>query len=126
MSKYKLIIKADTNDADYVESTNEIDAETLEELKPLFVAIKNFKPYRTKGTGQSKLKWTHESNFPYGDGEYVPRFDLGEKSVDEIYAGIVTPDQLETFKNFCPYGENGIHTIKNITVVEYIDEKEYL
>ena len=124
MSKLKLIIEADTNDADYISSINEIDLETLESLKPLFTAIKNFKPY----TVVSKdMDWTHDNNFPYGDGEYTPRLDLGEKTVEEIYAEVVSPEILDNFKeNFCPYGEHGIHTIKQITVLEYIDEKKYL
>jgi hypothetical protein len=126
LSKFKLIIKADTNDANYIQSVQDITQEELNALLPIFEAIKNFKPYITKGTGQSELEWTHDHNWP-GDGEYCPRTDLGEKYPAEIYAGILTEDQVELFNEYRPYGgECDVHSIVKITVLEYIDEKEYL
>ena len=126
MTKYKLIIEADTNDADYVSAVNEVNKETIEKLYPVFDAIKAFKPYETKTDGkidgEIEMDWTHDSNWPVGD---ALRPDLGEKSPQEIYPNL-TPKQVEMFNDLCPYGEYGFHTITKITVVEYISEKEYL
>jgi hypothetical protein len=74
-------------------------------------------------TEDREMDWTHDSNWPVGD---ALRTDLGEKSPQEIYAGVLTPEQVELFQDLCPFGEYGIHTITKITVVEYISEKEYL
>ena len=129
MAKYKLIIEADTNDADYVSTINEITKDDLEKLYPVFDAIKNFKPYNGKSVDkdcQFDHERTHNHNWPYGDEEYIPRIDLGEKTVEEIYADVLTPDQIELFTDLCPFGEYGIHTITSIKVLEYIQEKEYL
>ena len=99
--KRLLVIVAD-NDGDYVTEMNEITPEQLEELLPVFEAIKNFKPY--KATSEGGSPWTHSHNWPKGSGEYVPRKDLGEKS---------------------PYGEYGIHTIKTIKVLNVESETSY-
>jgi hypothetical protein len=123
-TKYKLIIKADVNDADYIHSVTDVTKEELEQLIPIFTAIKNFKPY--KGKSESGLDWTHDSNWP-GGGEYCPRLDLGEKPVEEIYDGILTPEQIDLFNNYRPYfGEESVHRIVSISVLEYIYEKELL
>jgi hypothetical protein len=122
-TKFKLIIKADTNDADYIHSVHDVTTEELTELIPIFNAIKNFKPYTTGGHGKSR--WTHDHNWP--EGEYGYRPDLGEKSPEEIYSGVLTTDQIELFGEYKPSGsEGGIHDIVSISVLEYINQKEYL
>ena len=109
-----LRITADANDADYLEELTPITEEELEAFKPLIEAIKNFKPYKNLGR-------LHRHNFPRG--EYCPRTDLGEKTVEEIYPEHV--DVLERFEEFVPYGEYGTHTIVSIEVLE-IGEKQKL
>jgi hypothetical protein len=108
-----LFVQADTNDADYVSKFTEISDEDLAKLMPLFEAIKAFKRY--KGKCKDGPAWEHNHNFPWGSGEYVPRKDLGEKTVWEIY-----PEYKEAIRIFVdqywPYGEYGIHTIDNIKV----------
>ena len=72
------------------------------------------------------MTWTHDHNWP-GGGEYCPRTDLGEKTPKEIYKGILTEDQIELFNEYRPCGvECDIHTITDILVLEYINQKEYL
>jgi peptidoglycan hydrolase-like amidase len=111
-----LKITADTNDADYVESTQKITAQKLEQFTPLIEAIKKFKPYKSKSKGGTNF--THSHNFPHGNGEYIPRKDLGEKSAEEYYKGVVSPEIWTDFvENYLPYGEYGIHTIVSIELL---------
>jgi hypothetical protein len=84
--KYLLVV-ADTNDADYIQTFEKISDRDLEILKPLFKAIKNFKPYVTTGDYGER---EHHHNFPTND---CCRDDLGEKTVEQIYAD-VDPDSL--------------------------------
>lgn len=119
--KLVLSIKADTNDADYVTNQIVVTPEQLAAYEPVFEAIKKFKPYKTKS--ESGSSWTHNHNWPMG--EHCPRTDLGEKFPAEIYAGVLTEDQVEMFSDICPMGEYGIHTIIEIKVMEVADEKVY-
>jgi len=128
MKKY-LIVTADTNDADYITENTEISDKDLEILKPLFKSIKNFKPYKVKYKSSCSgeiREWTHDNNFPWGNGEYMPREDLGEKSVEEIYSDHKEAVELFTEGGYCPYGEYGIHTIESIEVMEVASKKKLL
>lgn len=106
-----LAITADANDANYVTKVEKISSKQLERFQPVFEAIKNFKPYEG-GTRASGDPWLHFHNWP--QGEYAPRTDLGEKSVEEIYADVLSPELIENFNEFVPYGESGIHSIVEI------------
>ncbi len=125
MKKY-IIIQADTNDGDYVQSKNLITNEQLELIKPVIEAIKNFKPYEsmTKGRGEPQ-PWTHNSNYPWGE---CIREDLGQLSAEEYYVGIegITSEQFEVFDNFVPYNEYGIHTIEKVEILEVTNEERLL
>lgn len=112
-----LIMTADTNDADYVTKTSTIELADLRLIEPIIEKIKNFKPYKTL---DGKMYWTHDSNWPTGE---MRRDDLGEKSPAEIYD--LTEEEAEDFQSYLPYGENGIHTITTIKVVEVVSEKVY-
>jgi len=101
--KYLLIIKADTNDADYVESSNYIDESQLELVKRVIGAIKSVK---------AKENW--------GTSEYA------SKSVIDTYEDILPVEDLECFDGWVPYGENGVHTIKSIRLLEVLSEEELL
>lgn len=116
-----LLIKADTNDADYVQSFKLITNEQLDSFLPLFEAIAAFKPYKSKS--KSGMEYTHGHNFPYGE---CLREDLGEKAPDEIYEDVVSDEVFETFADFLPNSEFGIHTIKKIKVYEVLNEVDYL
>lgn len=120
MNKWRLDIEADTNDGDYIKSTNYIDDEILALIRPIVEAIKNFQPYQVQQT------WgpiTHSHNFPYGH-EYYPRTDMGEKTVDELY-GHLGEEALEAFKNLVPCGDD-IHTIESVTVMPIPKDVEVL
>lgn len=112
---YLLIIKADTNDADYIESTNVISQEELDRFMPLINAIKKFKPYKSKGR-------THYHNFPVGE---CCREDMGEKSIQEIYSKI-NEDIVDEFNDMVPYSEYGTHTIQSIKLYEIVGEVKEL
>lgn len=113
MKKY-IIVKADTNDADYVMEKSEITDEQIEQLKPLIEAIKNFQPYQGF-TKRNNDPWTHRHNFPYG--EFV-REDLGQKDAFTYYLEQgISEDVLDMFCSvFVPSSENGIHTIVSIEI----------
>jgi len=105
----KLIVKADTNDGDYITAVNEITEEEFYLISEVIDAIKQFKPYEEI---RFDISWKHESNYPIGE---CHRSDLGEKSVEEMYG------HLKGFKlfndKFVPYNEYGIHTIKSIELI---------
>ena len=113
--KYEIIIRADTNDADYVTSINTISEEDLNTIKPLIEAIKNFKPYK-------RSEWTHSHNFPYS--EYT-REDLGEKPARELYNEF-SSEVFGMFEDIVPYGEYGIHTIESITITPFQEKTKLL
>lgn len=124
-----LLIKADTNDADYVHSFLPITEEQIAAFTPLFEAIMNFKPYVARYKGESfgsrsvSRTCTHSHNFPTGD---VLREDMGEKPPEEIYAGVVADVVFEGFtENFLPMSEHGIHTIKEIRVLDVTSEVRF-
>jgi hypothetical protein len=115
---YLLIIRVDTNDADYIESSNEIGNVYLNHIMPVIEAIKAFKPY--KGQSSSGREWTHDNNFPYSE---YSRADLGEKTAKELYGHI---EGFDAFLDFLPYGENGFHSIESIICYEIGEKKELL
>lgn len=119
--KYKLFISVDQNDGDWNESSNDITQEQLDELIPVFKAIKGFKSYKGKSAGG--LAWAHNHNWPTGE---CFRPDLGEKTPTEIYKEVLTDYQVEMFSDLCPFGENGFHTVESITVLEITNETKYL
>lgn len=100
MEKLLLVIKADTNDADYIMSIKEITTDVLEKLKPIFKAIKD-----------------KDGDWPHGQSS--------DSTVRETYEDILTENQIENFNSYCPYS-NGVHTIESIRVLTVVDEKTYL
>lgn len=121
MKKLLLVIVGDTNDGDYITSINEITEDTFDKLQPMIEAIKNFKSYNgAKASYKSTGYWIHNHNYPAS--EYI-REDLGEKTIQELYGHI---ENFKEFDNFTPYGENGIHTIKEISVYEIHNKNQYL
>ena len=115
-------VKCDTNDADYIYKISPIDSETLDKLRPLFEAIKNFKPYNNPYNNEGST-CNHYNNWPTGE---CAQTDFGEKSIKEIYSNI-DPDLIDIFdKEFCPYRDNGFHTIESIYVYERINEEKLI
>ena len=113
----KIIIKADTNDADYVTSQRVITDEQLEKIRPVVDAIKSFQPFKVKKHG---IDWNHHHNYPTGEN---CRTDLGEKSAIEMYGKI---DGFKLFDSMCPTDEYGLHTIVSVDVLEIANETKLL
>lgn len=99
--KYEIVVRADTNDADYITQTSQITEEFLEEIRPVIAAIK------AKGRFHN---W--------------PAHDHHEGTVKKTYPQL-TEDQIECFQELCPYGEYGIHTIESV-VYYLVPEKTRL
>jgi len=117
---FEISITVDTNDADYNTRVEKIPESDLNIIKPLIVAIKNFKPYNTKS--KSGLDWNHSHNYPFGD---CCREDLGEIPPREYYN---FPEEVfDVFEEYLPYGnEYGFHTIESIEVTPYIKKTKLL
>jgi hypothetical protein len=122
----EITITVDTNDADYLTEVSEISESDLNKIKPLIEAIKKFKPYTGKTTGTyAGRDWDHHHNYPHGNAEYTPRLDLGEKPPEEIYPQF--PKELhELFQEFCPYGQDGFHTVESIYITPLVKKTKLL
>lgn len=97
MIKTVLYIKADTNDADYVTSEKKIREGDLDTIRKVAEAIRDCKAYHNWGLGEC----CNEEESPY-----------------EVYKGILTEEEIEVFDEYTPYGEYGIHSIKEIQIRE--------
>ena len=108
MNEYEITITVDTNDADYVTSTNIILGKDLVILLSLIEDIKKFEQYRAHAQG---MMWTHEHNYPFGE---CLRRDLGEKSPRELYN--YDESIFDLFERHLPSTEYGFHTIESIYI----------
>ena len=96
MKKY-IIITADTNDGDYVIEKSEITDEQIIKITPIIEALKlNDGDFTTNEMGNS-----------------------GEKQFGSFLG-------YELFRQFCPSGEYGIHTIESIEILEVVNEIKLL
>jgi hypothetical protein len=120
--KYEVIIKADTNDGDYVTSMETVGDAELKLIREVCKAIKDFQPYTTEGCNIDWRDWTHSHNWPEGE---CLREDLGEKSPSEIYSQC-SQEALDLFRELIPYGEYGIHTIESVTVSPVVAREKLL
>jgi len=100
MNYYRLTIVGDTNDADYVTEISKISEETLDDvIKPVVSVLK-----------KNSYNWDLSDH-------------VIEKYPSELYAGILTQQQIYDFSEFCPYGEDGIHTIESVKITPFADEQ---
>lgn len=99
MKKY-IIIKADTNDADYVSSKHEITEEQIQEIMPVVEAIKKF-----------------------GRGHNFPSNEYDTKDASTLYGHL---EGFDLFNDFTPHGEGGIHTIESIEILTIANEEKLL
>ena len=115
MKKY-IIITADTNDADYITSKNEISDDQLEEIKPIIKVLQD----RKKLFKESK-NWDLRHNWECGE------IDNG-KTPEELYVnnGLLTQNQIDIFQEYLPYADYGLHTIENIEILEISNEEKLL
>lgn len=111
MKKY-IIIKADTNDADYIQEKHEITNEQLIEIMPVIKAIKDYT--EDKSINHQKMNyWTISRRHP---------------SPEELYVntGKCTEESFRLFDELIPYCEDGIHTIESIEILEVVNEIKLL
>lgn len=93
MDKYLLIIQADTNDADYIYRFEEVTAADVCRLAAIMGEM------RTAGPDlfDKKSVW-------YGTSEYCR-----ESGPDEMYAEVLTEEELKWLESLVPYGEYGVN-----------------
>jgi len=112
MKKY-LIIQADTNDADYVISQNEVADEDLELIFPVIKAIEDYN--NDKSIKYQKYNfWNIESN--RNPDPYQLYVETGKCKQEE----------MDAFMEYVPYFEGGIHTIESIELLEVVKETKLL
>lgn len=105
---FSITVKADTNDADYIEQTSDITQEQIDRFRPLFSAMILVAEHKRNHD------WNGTYNWP--DSEY--RDEGTPKSVYEPYG--ISEEIIEEFGDFVPYGEYGVHTIESITIREIV------
>jgi len=105
MSKLLMIITADTNDADYITSEHWIKKEELPLIKKVWKVVKN----SVKQRGQGDYNWI--------TGDIASSRDIGPY---EKYKDVLTTEELDTFSEYLPHGEYGIHTIESIVIHEVV------
>lgn len=85
---YEIVVKADTNDADYVTETSKISLLEIEEIvKPALEIIK-------------------------ANGCSVPWNEHNRKKIPESFKE--EEELMDVFREMCPFGEYGIHTIESV------------
>lgn len=95
-----IVVKGDTNDADYVTKVSVIDEEKLDRFLPLIKAINEF-----------------PRNPRYGGRHNWPSSDYANETVSEVYSDF-DEELLEDFSYYVPRGEYGIHSIEGISILE--------
>lgn len=100
MKKY-IIIKADTNDGDYVTEKTLISDEEVEKVKYIL----------------SKMDTTHKIRWE--------TLDQANSKVWEQHPEL-TEEEAEFLYEFVPSGEYGVHTIESIEIIEVVNEIKLL
>ena len=108
--KYLVIVTADTNDADYVQHSEVIDMSKPDGVEYL-ENVKKVSKMLTETAGKFETNWpAHESS------------DIG---VFEQYSEYLSEDDLDTFHHtFVPSSEYGVHSIKEIQVMQVSNIKQ--
>lgn len=107
MKKYLIVVEADTNDADYIQSSCVINEKVLKTIRIVIKEIKDF---------DSNPKNAYQHNWPKLDNYESPSL---------IYKNL-TEKQIDLFNELVPYGENGVHSIESVKLYEIVDEAEIL
>lgn len=116
--RYLVLVTADPNDADYQTSQVFVNKDRLKLVRKVAKAVKAFKPGKNR-----RNNWTRgldiRPNWPEGT----------EHTVEEKYAGILTPDEIQEFQDdFMPYNGDceGMHTITQIQIIELSKKEDLL
>lgn len=105
-----ITVIADTNDADYINSTQELNEEDLPTILKVVAAIKAFDAVTVRGCGRY--------NWP--DSHYR------KSSPRAVYEDVLTEEEIELFQEYVPCGEDGVHTIESVTIYEIINKEVLL
>lgn len=119
-----IIVKADTNDADYIHRLEYFDTELdwypdVEKYLNLLINALNVKHkefHKPDGT----ISWSNRRNWDTTDGS---------RSIypTEMYSGILTEDDIDAINEyFIPFWEGGIHTIVEIKKIIIQDNETEL
>lgn len=123
MNTIQVTIKADTNDADYVEVTHEFDEGSTFEFGTTEIPVIDFfrKIANAIQDFKDKNKWAYHNWYASYNA------DDNEKP-KEVYKEVLTEEEVDCFNEFIPRGENGIHSIESIevTVVNIISKEGLL
>jgi hypothetical protein len=106
--KQILIIKGDTNDADYITRETELEGWAKEQLpiiRKVAEAIKN-----------------SDGPHNWGVSEYCDSCERPEYH----YEDILTEDDIEIFDEFIPWGQHGIHSIESIRILTIANEEQLI
>jgi hypothetical protein len=99
ISRYEVVLKADTNDGDYVTSTSTVDVTAILKLESI---IRNL-----KAAGEAySITW--------GRGDMMGK----DNDPRELYKDVLTSEEIEWLDEMLPFGEYGIHTIESIVYYE--------
>jgi len=98
-------IVGDTNDADFITERTEI--KTKKDMKLIEKLVAALKGCKTE------------------DGENWPTSEYCDTTVEELYDGVLTEDDIEDISVFVPFGERGIHTIDYVTIL-HVSKQESL
>jgi len=109
MKKF-IVIKADTNDADYIYGKEPITDEEIEAIKPVIEQLKARKEKLLEDWAKNYNEWSH--NWETGEHTFT-------RNPTEMYVntGLLTQEQVDLFDRFVPYGEYGVHTIESVEIV---------
>lgn len=103
MNKYLIIVKADTNDGDYITSKSYIDYNKIDQMKNICNVIKK--------------------DSAWGSGDLL---DDDNDPKRFINSGKLTKEDINFFNKFVPCGEYGIHTIESVDIYEINYEESLL
>jgi hypothetical protein len=104
-----IIIKADYNDGDYLYSF--IEEKELKSVEDTVTFLKKISSVISKNNYHS---WTTNDRAE------------NEESPQEMYKGLLTEDEIESFNMLLPYNEYGLHTIKSIRILKVENDVELL
>jgi hypothetical protein len=97
--KMQVFVQADYNDADYVSETSTIKESDLPRLRNIVAVIKKNKGY-----------WNNQQDM-----------GMDGPTISKKYDGQLSPEDLEWFDGFTPYGEYGIHTIETVQIISVVE-----
>jgi len=118
VKRYLVIVTADGNDGDDADRTTEVTENQLKLVRKVAKAVKNFESGPNR-----RSNWTRgldiRPDWPEGT----------EHTVEEKYAGVLTPDEIQDWEDeYMPWNNEceGNHTIRAIHVIEFTSMKDLL